>query len=91
MGTECKTPVIRELSVGVRQQRKLHEITPELATEHLEVSKPGFLPLKESALLDALRCRFGGELEWYREVNPSPLYMGAEGFFIFIFIFYKEE
>lgn len=53
MGTDCILPAHREPLFGGKRCRHLQDITPEQAAEQQLVSKPGFSPLSESALLDA--------------------------------------
>jgi hypothetical protein len=63
----------------------LHEITPEQAAELFLVSKPGFSPLSESALIDAREMPFlTVKLEWYRGVNAFASIMGARAFVLFL-------
>ncbi len=63
----------------------MHEITPEQAAELFLVSKPGFSPLNESALIDAREMPFlTVKLEWYRGVNAFASIMGARAFVLFL-------
>jgi len=63
----------------------LHEITPEQAAELFLVSKLGFSPLNESALIDAHEMPFlTVKLEWYRGVNAFASIMGARAFVLFL-------
>lgn len=63
----------------------MHEITPEQAAELFLVSKPGFSPLSESALIDAREMPFlTVKLEWYRGVNAFASIMGARAFVLFL-------